>query len=484
MGISLKVFKYIAMMFKQHNPEGAIMGYIHPYIPNSEDVKKTMLDELGLKNIDDLFSDIPEKFRLKRPLNIPYIKSEYEIYKHILNILSKNKVYSNGKNFIGAGAYEHYIPAVVKALSTRGEFVTAYTPYQPEISQGMLQTLYEYQSLIAELFEMDIVNASMYDMASALAEAVLMTARVTHRKKFIIPENINPQHVETLFTYTEPHDIEIVKIPYDPQTGMISVDALKKAIDQNTAGVYIQNPNYFGVLEEQVDEIEQIVHANKSMFVVGVDPISLGIIRAPGNYGADIAIAEGQTLGAPMSFGGPQLGIFAVKDDKKYQRQLPGRLIGLTTTKDGNEIAFVMTLQPREQHIRRERATSNICSNEALMAVIAAMYIATLGKTGITKLAETIATNTAYAMKKLGEIKGVKVPVFEGFHFQEFVINFDKTEKKVDEILEKMHAKGILGGLDISSEFDIGQSALVYISEVHTKEDIDNYVEIVKEAIK
>ncbi len=460
------------------------MGYIHPYIPNSEEVKKSMLKELGLNSIDDLYSDIPEKFRLKRPLNIPHVKSEYEIYKHILNILSKNKTYTNGRNFMGAGAYEHYIPAVVKALSSRGEFVTAYTPYQPEISQGMLQTLYEYQSLVAELFEMDIVNASMYDMASALAEAALMTVRVTRRKKFIIPDNINPQHIETLITYTEPHNIEIVKIPYDRKTSMISIDALKKEIDTNTAGVYIQTPNYFGVLEEQVDEIEEIVHTNKSMFVVGVDPISLGIIRSPGSYGADIAIAEGQTLGAPMSFGGPQLGIFAVKDNKKFQRQLPGRLIGLTTTKDEKEIAFVMTLQPREQHIRRERATSNICSNEALMAVIAAMYIATLGKTGITKLAETIATNTAYAMKKLDEIKGIKVPYFEGFHFQEFVMNFDDTGKKAEDILDKMHKNGILGGINLSKMYDIGESVLVYVSEVHTKEDIERYIETLKEALK
>jgi len=453
-------------------------SFIHPYLPtSSEKIKKKMMEEIGIKSIDELYNDIPEEIRLKRKLKIPGPMSEYEIMHHINKLLAKNKSFYDMPMFLGAGCWPHYVPAVVQEIINRAEFITSYTPYQPEISQGMLQSLFEYQSMICELTGMDFANSSMYDWASALGEAARMASRVTGRNEFLVPSFIHPERLKTLETYAKPAGIEIIKIKQDLHTGQIDLSDLKKKISNKTAGVYIENPSYLGFLETQVDELSEISHRYGSLFIVGVDPISLGILKAPGDYGADIVIGEGQPLGNYMNFGGPLLGIFACKGNELL-RQMPGRIIGMTTTIDGKQKAYCMVLQTREQHIRREKATSNICSNEALCAVAGAVYLSLLGPKGLKKLCMTILTKSHYAMKRLSEIKGVKVPFFDAPHFKEFVVNFDKTRKKVKEIHESLIKNGIQGGKILKEEFpELGESSLYCITEMHRKEDIDMLVE-------
>jgi glycine dehydrogenase subunit 1 len=349
-------------------------SFIHPYLPTSpEQIKKKMMEEIGIKSIDELYNDIPNEVKLKRELKIPGPMSEYEIMLHINKILSKNKSFYDMPMFLGAGCWPHYVPAVVQEIVNRSEFITSYTPYQPEISQGMLQSLFEYQSMICELTGMDFANSSMYDWASALGEAASMASRVTGRNEFLVPYYIHPERLSTLNAYAEPVGIKIIKIKQDLHSGQIDLSDLKKKISNKTAGVYIENPSYLGFLETQVDELSKISHEKGSLFIVGVDPISLGILKAPGDYGADIVVGEGQPLGNFMNYGGPLLGIFACKGDRLL-RQMPGRIIGMTTTIDGKQKAYCMVLQTREQHIRREKATSNICSNEALCAVAGAVF--------------------------------------------------------------------------------------------------------------
>ena len=337
------------------------------YIPDSSE--EEMLKEMNFTR-EKLFSDIPKD--LRSDLKLWNEKSEIEVKKEMKRILDKNKIMLN---FLGAGVYNHYIPSVVKEIMRRNEFYTSYTPYQAEVSQGMLQALFEYQSLMAEVLDMDVVNCSMYDWATSLAEAALMCYRVKKKPRFIISKNIHPERKKVLETYTE-DILEIVEIGYD-ENG-IDLEDLKKNID-NCCGVYIENPTFLGYFEQNLEEIEEIVHKNDALIVAGVDPISLGIIKPPGEY-ADIAI--GESVGYPMSFGGPLLGIFGVKNDMNLIRKMPGRLIGATEDLDGN-LGFVMTLQTREQHIRREKATSNICTNEALCALRALIYMSLIGKEGL-----------------------------------------------------------------------------------------------------
>ncbi|MCD6515015.1 MAG: aminomethyl-transferring glycine dehydrogenase subunit GcvPA [Candidatus Odinarchaeota archaeon] len=458
------------------------MGFKHRYLPLTDEEREEMLKSIGMNSIEDLFKDIPEKFRLKKDLDLPDPHSEIEVQKELRKLASKNKTFFDMSMFLGAGCWPHYIPAVIFELVQRGEFLTAYTPYQPEISQGMLQSLFEYQSLIAELLEMDVVNASMYDWASALGEAVLMAARITRKYKVLVPKIIHPERLETLKTYVEPSGIKIEYIDYDKETGELSIDDLEEKLDDETAGVYIENPSFFGIVETKVDEIDEIVHTKNSLLIVGVDPISLGVIRPPGDYNADIVVGEGQPLGNPMGFGGPSFGIFATKNDMKFIKQMPGRIIGMTKTEDGKQRGFVMALQTREQHIRRERATSNICTNESLCAVMAAIYLSILGPDGMKKIGETILYNTEYAIKKLSEIEGLKVPVFKGIHFKEFLVDFN--DKDVNVIHKKILEKGIHGGYIIKDKWNFKNTMLLCVTEIHTKEDIDNLALTLEDVIR
>jgi glycine dehydrogenase subunit 1 len=376
------------------------------------------------------------------------------------------------------------VPAVVKEIVQRSELLTSYTPYQPEISQGMLQALFEYQSMICELTGMSVANCSMYDWASALGEAARMSVRITGRRDILIPRIIHPERAKTLQVYAEPAGITVQQVGYDTKTGQMSIEDLRSKISEETAAVYIENPSYFGFIEAQVDEISKEAHANNALFIVGIDPSSLGILKPPGDYSADIVIGEAQPLGNSMNFGGPLLGIFACRDDMNLIRQMPGRIIGLTTTVDGCSQGFCMALQTREQHIRREKATSNICSNEALCAVASSVYMALLGPEGFHNLGEAIMSNANYAIRLLSKIRDIKVPIFESAHFKEFTVNFDDTGLSAREVHEKLLQHKIHGGKNISKEFpELGETALYCLTEMHSKEDVKRLATTLEEIL-
>ncbi|MFX1562698.1 MAG: aminomethyl-transferring glycine dehydrogenase subunit GcvPA [Promethearchaeota archaeon] len=463
----------------------------HAFLPNIGKQETEMLAELGVSSIDELFNDVPSKFQLKSPLNIPEGLSETEVIRHIEMLLAKNSDTIQLTSFLGGGVWSHLIPEVVRVIVERTEFLTAYTPYQPEISQGMLQALFEYQSLIAELVDLPIVNASMYDWASALGEAALMASRVTQRHKFLVPELMSPYRRKVLNTYTKPAQLKMKEIACDSVSGNIDLEQLKGLMDKDTAGVYIENPAYLGYLEVEVEAIAEIAHDGGAQLVVGVDPISLGVIRPPGSYGADIVIGEGQPLGSAVNFGGPLLGLFACRDDRHLLRQLPGRIIGMTSTSNGDRRGFVMTLQAREQHIRREKATSNICSNQALCAITAAIYLCLLGPSGLNQLGEQILQLRHYAESQLADIDGVRAPRFTAPHFKEFVLSLEsgegstKTTFKIQDVLKRVQKQLVLGGIPLNRNFPkLGESALVCVTEVHTKEDIDQLVAALQHSLE
>ena len=434
---------------------------------------RQMLRDIGAGTIEDLFKDIPSPIRTKASLAIPSKLSEMEARRHVEALLNKNLSTRDLLSFLGGGVWPHHVPAAVDAITSRGEFLTSYTPYQPEISQGMLQALFEYQSMICELTSMDYANSSLYDWSTALGEAARMASRVTHRDEFIVPHFIHPERLSTLRTFCEPADIKVVEIAQDKRTGALDLADLKRILSAQTAGVYVEYPSFLGFVEQSCEEIAQLAHDGGALFLVGSEPISLGVLKAPGEMGADIVVGEGQPLGNHMNYGGPLLGIFACRGDSLL-RQMPGRIIGKTTTQDGKQDAYCMALQTREQHIRREKATSNICTNEALLALAAASYLALLGPKGITELCSTILDRTIYATDQLQKIRGVSAPGFEAFHFMEFTVNFDKTGKSVAEINASMLNAGIHGGLDVSRYFpELGQTALYCFTEVHTHRDID-----------
>lgn len=463
-----------------------MVPFEHPYIPNSsKKVFEEMLKVVGVSDISELYRDIPEEVKFNGELNIPGPMSEFEVFKYISGILNDNKSLMDMPIFLGAGCWPHYVPEAVKYIISRSEFLTSYTPYQAEISQGMLQALFEFQSLICELTGMDVANASMYDWASALAEAVLMAVRITQRKKVIIPKIISSDRLITLRTYCEPHGISIIQIDYDLDSGCMDLSSLKSSISNDVAAVYVENPSYLGFIELGVEDISSIAHNHGSLFIVGVDPISLGILKAPGDYGADIVVGEGQPLGNPMNFGGPLLGLFACRGEDRIIRQMPGRIIGLAHTLDGSERGFVMVLQTREQHIRRERATSNICSNEALCAVSAAIYLSLLGPRGLRELCESIMYRSHYAMKLLNDIHGVKAPLFNSPHFKEFTVSFNDSKFDIHHIHRELLKRGIHGGKIIKNEFpEFGETALYCITEVHSKSDIERLALTIKSILE
>jgi glycine dehydrogenase subunit 1 len=441
--------------------------------------------ELGIQSVDELYQDIPKKFLLKRELNLPKGLSEAEVKKHVEMILSKNKNVSTMPVFLGAGCWPHYVPAVVENIILRSELLTSYTPYQPEVSQGMLQALFEYQSMICELTGMDVANSSMYDWASAVGEAARMAARVTKRNEVLVPKIIHPERDATLETYAEPAGITIKHVEYNRKTGQVDLEDLKTKISGQTAAVYLENPSYLGFVETEVDAIAQIAHDKGALLIIGVDPVSLGVLKAPSEYSTDIVVGEGQPLGNAMSFGGPLLGILACRDSMELIRQMPGRTIGITTTLDGSSKGFCMALQTREQHIRREKATSNICTNEALCAVAAAVYLALLGPQGLKELGEACLIKARYVMQELAQIDGVNVPVFDAPHFKEFTVNVDAAGRDVQSVHEDLLYYGVHGGKNISKEFpELGETALYCVTEIHSKHEIDRLVTALREVLK
>lgn len=450
-----------------------------------------MLGALGAASMDDLFKDIPATLRFRGRLGVPDGLSEAEACRHVEAMLDQNRNPSQMVSFLGGGVWPHLIPEALQAVVRRTEFLTAYTPYQPEISQGMLQTLFEYQSLIAELVGLPVVNASMYDWASALGEAALMTTRLTGRHLFLVPEFMSPERRAVLRTYTNPAHLKVQSVRSDRLHGSLDLEHLKKSVQEEVAGVYLENPAYLGYLEPQVEAVAEIAHDAGARFVVGVDPISLGVLRPPGDYGADIVVGEGQPLGNRISFGGPLLGLFGCRDDRQLLRQLPGRLIGLTTTQEGSRRGYVMTLQTREQHIRREEATSNICSNQALCAVTAAVYLCLLGPKGLQQLGEQIMQLRRYAEQQLAKIPGVRAPRFDAPHFKEFVLTLEGrlgkrgAPPKVNAVLQRMRREQVLGGIPLDQCFpDLAQSTLVCVTEIHTKNDIDRLSSALLQALE
>jgi len=458
------------------------LSKIHPYLPNSvPEIKEKMMEKIGIDSIDELFSDIPKEFIYDKTLDIPGPNSEVEVKRHVSGLLEENKTLKTPP-FLGGGVWPHYVPTVVDEVVHRAEFLTSYTPYQPEISQGILQAVFEYQSLVCELVGMEVTNSSLYDWATAVGEAALMSSRITRKDKVLVPDLMSPYRLSVLKTYTEPAGIKVEMIDHDPITGLLDLEDLKEKNDDKTAMVYIENPSYMGFAEERAEAIGELTHETKALYVVGVDPTSLGLLKPPGEYDADIVCGEGQPLGNHMSYGGPLLGILSCKHDNRFIRQMPGRIIGVTETLTDHRQGYVMTLATREQHIRREKATSNICSNQALNAVTAGVYLALMGSQGMKELSETIMKKAKYAQKKIGELPGVRAPIFNSFHFKEFTVNFQyKTLKEVNAAL---HAQGIEAGIPLNGDFDFGETALYCVTEIHTKEDIDLLVSTLKEALE
>jgi glycine dehydrogenase subunit 1 len=435
------------------------------YLSLSDQDKAEMLERTGAASVDDLFCCIPEAVRLKRPLDIPAARSELELVRTIEAIGRKNP-YAGFLSFLGGGAYEHFIPAVVDYLSSRGEFVSPYTPYQPEVSQGTLQVIFEFQTLVCQLTGLDIANASLYDGSTGAAEAVLMAQRITSRNKVVMARTLHPQYREVVRTYIKDLGVEAVEVGYGPD-GRVDKGALGRALDDKTAAVVFQSPNFFGVVED-VKALSDAAHGVKGLSVAVVaEALSLGLLEAPGRLGADIVTGEGQSLGLPLSFGGPYLGLMACK--KEFLRQMPGRIAGQTVDKDGRR-GFVLTLSTREQHIRRERATSNICTNQALCALRATIFMETLGKQGLRELAWQNAQKAAYAAGVLSAIPGVKKKL-TGPVFNEFVLELPKPWAAVDAGLRE---KGIVGGFGLEAAYpELTNAVLVAVTELRTKDQID-----------
>jgi glycine dehydrogenase subunit 1 len=443
-----------------------------PYLPQTADDQQVMLETIGFQSVEQLFEDIPAEHRYPE-LNLPQAASELEILDELYGMALKNSTTGCFATFIGAGAYNHFVPSAVPYLAGRGEFVTAYTPYQPEVSQGTLQAIFEYQSMVAELTGMEVVNASHYDGATSMAEAAIMSINVSRgkRRKIVVSPSVHPQYRQVLRTYLPGEQVEITG-DEDLSTGL---DDLKAMLDENTACLIVQNPDFFGQLLE-VDDLAETVHESGALLVVVANPIhSLGLFKPPGDYGADIVGAEGQPLGAGLNFGGPYLGIFA--SNMKYVRQMPGRLVGETVDTEGKR-GYVLTLSPREQHIRREKATSNICTNQGLVALIAGMYLAYLGKSGIKEVAELCYHRAHYAAKEIDKLENYKV-ISPGPFFNEFVVQCPQPVEEINKILLE---KGILGGYDLESDYSEAKNQmLVCVTELNDRAQIDKLVTVLSE---
>jgi glycine dehydrogenase subunit 1 len=445
------------------------------YISNTPAQQKEMLRSIGAAGIEDLLSPIPSKARLSRPLNLSAALSETDLIRHLRGLASRNADADDFVCFLGGGAYDHYIPSPINHLISRGEFFTAYTPYQPEASQGTLRTIYEYQTMIAELTGMDVANASIYDGASSLAEAALMAHSATlGRAELVISRGVNPLYRQVVATYADGPALRLKEIPVGD--GATDLAAIKKAVSGKTAAVIVQYPNFFGCLED-VQAAADIAHEGGALLIVATDPVALGLLTPPGALGADIVVGEGQGLGVPLSYGGPNLGVFATRTD--LIRRMPGRLVGATVDRDGKR-GFVLTLQTREQHIRREKATSNICTNVALCALMATIHLTLLGKQGLRKVGELALAKAHYAAEALTKIPGVRLRFTAPF-FKEFVLQLPKSPERVVKRLAK---EKILAGIPLKPlDRSLKDCLLVAVTEKRTRQEIDAYVQALSEAV-
>ena len=423
------------------------------YIPNTLDEQAGMLASLGVSSIDDLFADIPEEHR-NPPLRLPDPLPELEIQRELGALAGRNRALGSGPSFLGAGAYHHFIPAIVKSLVTRGEFITAYTPYQAEASQGTLQVIYEFQTLICNLYGMEVANAGMYDGATSLAEAALMACRVTRRERVAVLDTVSPAYRAVIEAYCLPQNLEVATV------------SDTSGVNDATACLIVQYANFYGSIEDLGGQVAA-AHNAGALAVVSCDPIGVGMFQPPGHYGADIVTGEGQPLGIPPSYGGPYVGLFSTKQE--YIRQMPSRLSGRTVDRNG-ETGYVLTLQTREQHIRRERATSNICTNEALYALASTIYLAALGKSGLRQVAELCYQKAQYAASQIGALPGYSV-ANGGTFFREFVAQCPAPPA---EINRRLMEQNILGGLDVSDRYPNGM--LLCVTEMNTRDEIDQLV--------
>ena len=442
------------------------------YIPHTEKDIREMLAKIGVKNIEQLFDSIPQELRLgERQLGLPKSLSELELTAFLGRAQKRNVNAAEVSLFLGAGAYRHFSPALIDHLILRGEFSTSYTPYQPEVSQGTLQAIFEFQTMIAMLTGMDIANASMYDGASALAEAVIMAGRITNKQEILISRTVHPEYRQVVETYTRANQIELVEIPFSAN-GKTDLDSILNRLSDQTAAVVLQSPNYFGVVEEYAGLKKQLMGRGVLLIVVVAEALSLGILKPPGERGADIVVGEGQSFGLPLSYGGPYVGFFATQD--KFLRQLPGRLAGETVDREGRR-SYVLTLSTREQHIRRERATSNICTNQGLCALAATIYLATMGKQGLREVALLNVRKADYLKNRLRKIKGFKIR-FDADTFNEFVLECPKPAEEIRDTL--LQEANILAGVPLGTPYpELQNSLLLCATELNTQEEMDRLAE-------
>ncbi|MBI4313942.1 MAG: aminomethyl-transferring glycine dehydrogenase subunit GcvPA [Candidatus Omnitrophica bacterium] len=443
------------------------------YIPNTAEDRRQILRTIGVDSLEALLQKIPKRLPKAR-LSVPAGLSEPELTRHLEALAGKNRTTATHLSFLGAGVYEHFIPSVVRYFFSRGEFLTAYTPYQAEASQGALQAMYEFQTLICDLTGMDVANASLYDGSTSMSEAALLALRETQRSKLVVSSTVHPEYVQVLRTYLKRTESNIIELPI--AGGVTSVSEARRAIDSTTAAVIVQMPNFYGCLEP-VAELAGLAHAQGALFIVVVHPVSLGVLKAPGEYGADIVVGEGQPLGLPPMYGGPYLGLFACRE--KLLRKIPGRIVGMTQDSRGRR-GFTLTLQTREQHIRRSKATSNICTNEGMCALVAWVYLSALGKEGFQQLALQNVAKSHYAFEKLTQIPGI-APLFQAPFFNEFAL---KLPCDAAALNERLFARGFLGGVDLGRFSAQGkQQWLVCVTETKAKAEIDAFTAAVRESL-
>ncbi|MNW27298.1 putative glycine dehydrogenase (decarboxylating) subunit 1 [compost metagenome] len=440
----------------------------HRYLPMTEQDQAEMLRTIGVENVEDLFKDIPENIRFRGDLPVSSRLDERALTRHMADLAERNAHTDSHISFLGAGIYEHHIPSVINHIISRSEFYTAYTPYQPEISQGELQAIFEFQSYICELTGMAVANASMYDGATALAEAGSLAAGATRRKRLVVSRAIHPEAREVLATYAHGLNLDIVEIGC--KNGVTDAEALAAAVNEETAAVLVQNPNFFGAVEN-VRAMAELIHTYKGLLVVSSNPISLGLLEAPGKLGADIVVGDAQPLGISTSLGGPTCGYFAVS--QAHMRRIPGRIVGQTTDRNGKR-GFVLTLQAREQHIRREKATSNICSNQALLALSASVYMSVMGRQGMAEVATLNLHKSRYALQRLTSIPGIE-PAFTSPTFNEFTLRLPEGTN-MSKLQSSLLSAGFIGGYDLGRTYEEHKGCmLIAVTEQRTKEEIDEF---------
>ncbi len=443
------------------------------YVLNTPEDQKAMLAKIGVSSVEDLFANIPTALRLQRDLAIPNAMSEMELQSHLSRLLGKNQSASDAVCFLGGGAYDHFIPSVIDAIAGRSEFYTAYTPYQAEASQGTLQAIFEYQTLMCELTGLGVANASLYEGGSSVTEAALMALGITKRPEVLIAESVHPEYRQTLETYAANLNCRVRTLP--TPDGFLNPDDVKNAVSDATACVIVQSPNFFGHLEE-MQAIGDAARKVGALFVASFDPVSVGVLKRPGDYGADIAVAEGQGLGVPLQYGGPYLGILACHEDSRFLRKIPGRLVGQTTDRNGKR-SWVLTLQPREQHIARANATSNICTNQGLLALRAAVYLTAVGPQGLKETAELCVRKAHYAAEQLTKVPGVSLR-FKTPFVKEFAL---QVPGDAPTLLAKLRTAGYHAGLPLGRWYPaLANCITVAVTEKRTKAEIDGLVEALK----